>query len=175
MKIVQISQIKKNPDNPRIIKDDKFKKLVESVKSFPEMLKLRPVVVDSDGMILGGNMRYEACKAAGMKEIPVLYASDLTAEQKKEFIIKDNISGGEWDWETLANDWDTDLLAEWGLELSNMNIEITDNSKEIEVDSFSDKMILKIELSEDDYHEAVDRLRGVSENIGAALMEVLRG
>jgi len=115
--IIPIGSVVKNPENPRIIKDDKFKKLVESVKSFPEMLKLRPVVVDSDMVILGGNMRFEACKAAGYTEIPVIVADSLTEEQKREFIIKDNVSGGEWDWSLLANEWDVDLLAEWGLDL----------------------------------------------------------
>jgi len=121
-KLLSISSIKKNPDNPRIIKDDKFKKLVESVKTFPQMLKFRPVVVDSDMVILGGNMRYEACKAAGHTEIPVLVADDLTEEQKREFVIKDNVSGGEWDWSALANEWDIDLLTEWGLDLPDHSI-----------------------------------------------------
>lgn len=92
MEIKNIKDIKLNPNNPRIIKDDKFKKLVESVKSFPEMLDIRPIVVNKDMIILGGNMRYKACKEAGLKEIPVIVA-DFTEEQEREFLIKDNVSG----------------------------------------------------------------------------------
>ena len=114
---VPIASIRKNGSNPRNIKDSSFKKLVASVKSFPEMLLLRPVVVDADGVILGGNMRYEACIAAGMTEVPILRAADLTEEQRREFVIKDNVSGGDWDWDVLANEWDADLLQEWGLDL----------------------------------------------------------
>jgi len=115
-KKIPIEALKKNPDNPRIIKDDKFKKLIESVKSFPEMLELRPIVVNSEMMILGGNMRFAACKEAGLKEVPVIIADNLTAEQQKEFIIKDNVSGGEWDWEVLANQWDAVELDAWGVD-----------------------------------------------------------
>ena len=104
--LMKISDIKANPNNPRIIKDDKFKKLVESVKNFPEMLELRPIVVNKDMIILGGNMRFKACKEAWIKEIPVIVADNLTEDQEREFLIKDNVSGGEWDWDILANEWD---------------------------------------------------------------------
>jgi ParB-like chromosome segregation protein Spo0J len=114
---IKISEIKLNPNNPRLIKDDKFKKLVQSIKDFPEMLDIRPIVVNSDMVILGGNMRFKACKEAGLKEIPVIVADNLTEEQQREFLIKDNTSGGEWDWEVLANEWDNEQLEEWGLDL----------------------------------------------------------
>lgn len=116
MEKVKISAIKSNPDNPRIIKDDKFKKLVKSIKSFPQMLELRPIVVNNDMVVLGGNMRLKACKEAGLTEVPIIKASELTPEQEKEFIVKDNVGFGEWDWDILANEWDADLLEEWGLE-----------------------------------------------------------
>ena len=116
MKIVKISEVKLNPNNPRLIKDDKFKKLVQSIKDFPEMLNIRPIVVNQDMIILGGNMRYKAAKEIGLKEIPVTIA-DLTEEQQREFLIKDNTSGGEWDWEVLANEWDGEELEAWGLDL----------------------------------------------------------
>ena len=90
MPLVSISQIKPNPNNPRLIKDDKFNKLVKSIKEFPEMLKLRPIVVNKDMVVLGGNMRLKACIEAGLKEVPIIKAEDLTEEQQKEFIIKDN-------------------------------------------------------------------------------------
>jgi hypothetical protein len=114
---VALSNIKPNPDNPRIIKDDKFRKLVESIRSFPEMLELRPIVVNADNVVLGGNMRLRACQAAGMKEVPVLRADTLTPDQQREFIIKDNVGFGEWDWDDLANEWDAEELDAWGLDV----------------------------------------------------------
>jgi ParB-like chromosome segregation protein Spo0J len=116
MEILKISEVKLNPNNPRLIKDDKFKKLVQSIKDFPEMLSIRPIVVNQDMIILGGNMRYKACKEAGLKEVPIIIA-DLTEAQQREFLIKDNTSGGEWDWEVLANEWDNEQLEAWGLDL----------------------------------------------------------
>ena len=114
---VNLSEIKSNPNNPRIIKDDKFHKLVESIKTFPRMLEIRPIVVNKDMIVLGGNMRLRACKEAGIKKVPVIFAHDLTEEQQREFIIKDNVGFGEWDWAMLANEWDTNELTEWGLDI----------------------------------------------------------
>jgi ParB-like chromosome segregation protein Spo0J len=122
-KILKISEIKLNPNNPRLIKDDKFEKLVNSIKEFPEMLKIRPIVVNKDMIILGGNMRFKACKEAGLKEIPVIIANELTSDQEREFLIKDNVSGGEWDFEMLANEWDNEQLEEWGLDLLGFDID----------------------------------------------------
>ena len=116
MQIVKLLHIKINPNNPRLIKDDKFKKLVQSIKDFPEMLNIRPIVVNQDMIILGGNMRYKACKEAGLKEIPII-VTDLSEEKQREFLIKDNTSGGEWDWEILANEWEAEQLEAWGLDL----------------------------------------------------------
>lgn len=120
-----LSEIKPNPNNPRLIKDDKFKKLCQSIKDFPEMLELRPIVVNKDHIILGGNMRYKAAKEIGLKEIPVTIA-DLTPEQEREFLIKDNVSGGEWDWELLANEWDSEELEVWGLDLVGFDVDSDD-------------------------------------------------
>jgi hypothetical protein len=114
---VKINSIKTNPKNPRLIKDDKFKKLVNSIKEFPQMLELRPIVVDENNIILGGNMRHKACIEAGLKEVYIVQAKDLTEQQKDEFIVKDNVGFGEWDWDILANEWDTDKLTDWGLSL----------------------------------------------------------
>jgi ParB-like chromosome segregation protein Spo0J len=114
---VKIGSIKTNPNNPRVIKDDKFKKLVQSVKDFPQMLDIRPIVVNDEMIVLGGNMRLKACIEAGIKEVSIIKASDLTPEQQNEFIIKDNVGFGEWNWDDLANDWDEELLVEWGLDL----------------------------------------------------------
>jgi hypothetical protein len=112
-----ISDIKTNPNNPRVIKDDNFDKLVRSIKEFPKMLEIRPIVVNDDMIVLGGNMRLKACKAAGLKEVPVIKASELTEDEQRQFIIKDNVSGGEWDWDMLANEWDSEQLEEWGLDV----------------------------------------------------------
>lgn len=114
---VKINEVKSNPNNPRIIKDDKFKKLVASIKELPQMLELRPIVVNDDMVVLGGNMRLKACKEAGLKEIPIIKASELTEEQQRAFIIKDNVGFGEWDWDALANEWDAEQLEEWGLDV----------------------------------------------------------
>lgn len=123
---VPIGDIKPNPNNPRIIKDDKFKKLIQSIKDFPEMLKLRPIVVNAEMVVLGGNMRLKACKAAGLTEVPVVLATGLTDDRQREFIIKDNVGFGEWEWETLANEWDADELAAWGLDLPDFEKAATD-------------------------------------------------
>ena len=133
-KLMKLSDIKANTNNPRLIKDDKFKKLLESVKSFPEMLELRPIVVNKDMVILWGNMRYKACKEAWLKEIPVIVADNLTEEQEREFLIKDNVSWGEWDWDILANEWDKEELEEWGLDVQFETVEPTAEEDDFEVD-----------------------------------------
>jgi DNA modification methylase len=121
---MNINEIKPNPSNPRIIKDDKFKKLVKSIQDFPQMLELRPIVIDENNIVLGGNMRLKACIEAGLKDVPVKQAKDLTEEQKKEFIVKDNVGYGEWDWDDLANNWDEQLLTEWGLDIPNFDAKV---------------------------------------------------
>lgn len=118
---VQITNLKANPTNPRILRDDKFAKLKKSIQEFPDMLNKRPIVAvtDTDGrlMVLGGNMRLRACQDLKMKEVPVILADEWTEEQRREFIIKDNVGFGEWDWDALANGWDTDQLQDWGMDL----------------------------------------------------------
>jgi len=121
MQIVKISEVKPNPKNPRIIKDGKFQKLVKSIQEFPDMLNKRPLVtftdVDGKYVVLGGNMRLKACKEIGLKEIPIIVADEWTEEQKNEFLIKDNVGFGEWDWDSLANEWDAEKLDDWGLDV----------------------------------------------------------
>ena len=114
---VKTKDIHANENNPRILKDDKFKKLVKSIKDFPEMLEIRPIVVNNEMMVLGGNMRLRAIQEIGLKEVPVIKAENLTEEQQREFLIKDNVGFGEWDWDALANDWDADELKDWGMDL----------------------------------------------------------
>jgi len=119
-----IAEIKPNPKNPRVIRDEKFKKLVASLTEFPQMLEKRPLVCFTDNadgklVVLGGNMRLRAAQEIGIKELPVMLADDWTAEQHAEFLIKDNVGFGEWNWEELANEWDSDKLDAWGLNLPN--------------------------------------------------------
>jgi len=118
--LLPVSKIKNNPNNPRVIKDDKFRKLVKSIKEFPEMMEIRPIVVNDELIALGGNMRLKACKEAGLTEVPVIKAKNLTEGQQREFIIKDNVGFGEWDWDEIANKWDTEKLDEWGLDVPEM-------------------------------------------------------
>ena len=121
MELINIKEVKENPNNPRSIQKHKFTKLVNSIKEFPEMLKLRPIVVDDNNVVLGGNMRLKASIEAGLTEVWSEKASDLTPEQQKEFIIKDNSSFGDWDWDVLANEWDTEKLNDWGIDLPILN------------------------------------------------------
>jgi DNA modification methylase len=119
-----ITEIKSNPNNPRLIKDNKFKQLVKSIQDFPQMLELRPIVIDENNMVLGGNMRLKACLEAGLTDVPVIHANNLSEDKKKEFIVKDNVGYGEWDWDDLANNWDALELTEWGLDIPNFDAEV---------------------------------------------------
>lgn len=116
IKKVKISEVKPNPNNPRIIKDDKFRKLVKSIQEFPDMLSVRPIVVNKDMIVLGGNMRLKAIKEAGHTEVAIEVV-DWSEDQQKQFIVKDNASFGEWDWSDLANNWDSDDLTDWGVDI----------------------------------------------------------
>ena len=132
MEKISIDKLKENPENPRYIKDSKFKKLVQSIKEFPEMLEKRPIVVDEDFMVLGGNMRLKACKEAGLKKVYISIAKDWSNEKKKEFIIKDNIGYGEWDFDLLANEWGEEQLDAWGLDIPKIFAENFDDAFEDE-------------------------------------------
>ncbi|CAB5223390.1 ParB/Sulfiredoxin [uncultured Caudovirales phage] len=114
---VKITEVIANPNNPRVIRDDKFKKLVKSINEFPQMLELRPIVVNDEMIVLGGNMRLKACKEAGLKEVHIIKASDLSEAQQAEFIIKDNVGFGEWDWDMLANEYNDQDLKDWGVDI----------------------------------------------------------
>ena len=135
--VVKINEIKLNPNNPRLIKDDKFAKLVQSIKDFPEMLEIRPIVVNDDMIILGGNMRFKACKEAGLKEVPIIKASGLSTEKQREFLIKDNVSGGEWDFE-LLKEWDALELESWGLDLPIFETSNDNSDDNIDLSTFKD-------------------------------------
>ena len=153
-----INEIKPNPNNPRIIKDIKFKQLVKSIQDFPQMLELRPIVIDENNMVLGGNMRLKACIEAGMTDVPVIHANNLSDEKKKEFIVKDNVGYGEWDWDDLANNWDAEELTDWGLDIP--NFDVIDEKEQIDL---SDKLKseFKIEIickSEEEQEQTYNKL-----------------
>jgi len=163
---VKISQVKNNPNNPRVIKNDDFRKLVKSIKEAPWMLQLRSIIVNDDNVVLGGNQRLRACKEAGLKEIYIIRASSLTEEQQREFTIKDNSSYGEWDWDMLANEFETDELSDWGLRLPKIYFD-DDEDPVIDQDNFAKTMdtyinakVKQITLffNSDDYEKAIDNL-----------------
>lgn len=162
IKKIKINLIKANPDNPRICKDDKFRKLVKSIQEFPKMLEIRPIVVNDDMIVLGGNMRLKACKEAGLKELPVIMASDLTEDQQREFVIKDNVGFGEWDWDDLANNWDPQKLNEWGLDIP--DFKVADLAEDVEDESQKNPLIKinfadpeELQKAENDFQELIDR------------------
>jgi ParB-like chromosome segregation protein Spo0J len=117
IKTVKISEPKPNEQNPRYINKANFKKLVNSLKEFPKMLEVRPLVVDENMIVLGGNMRLKALTEAGFKEVLVHQITDWTDDEKNQFIIKDNASFGSWDWEILANEWNMQKIVDWGVDL----------------------------------------------------------
>lgn len=172
---VKLSDIKLNPNNPRLIKDDKFKKLVQSIIDFPEMLKIRPIVVNEDMIILGGNMRFKACKELKHKEVSIIKLSGLSAEKQREFLIKDNVSGGEWDWNLLANEWDEIELVEWGLEIwqPSQDIDYSDKNKEINVDEYDNEMLIKLKYTEDDYNLVREQLSKIAATPEQAVWKLL--
>tara|TARA_R110000737_G_scaffold57476_1_gene82825 strand:- start:1773 stop:2345 length:573 start_codon:yes stop_codon:yes gene_type:complete len=181
---VKITEIVPNEINPRYIKDDKFKKLVKSIKEFPEMLKLRPIVVNSDMVVLGGNMRLKACKEAGLKEVYIIKAENLTEDQQKEFIIKDNVGFGEWDWDILGNEWDNIQLKDWGMDVWHPEedadysiLDEDDMSSELEGMTSNVRKAIQIEFESNDYEEASELVkfwRKKDAYIGFMIIEYLK-
>jgi ParB-like chromosome segregation protein Spo0J len=181
---IKISEVKMNPNNPRLIKDDKFAKLVKSIKEFPKMLEIRPIVVNADMIVLGGNMRLKACKEAGLKEVSIIFANDLTEDEQKQFIIKDNVGFGEWDWDMLANEWEPELLEDWGLEVWKPAPEIDysildDENVEEELGDMADgvRKAIQIEFEPEHYEEAFELVKFWREKgayVGAMIIEFLK-
>lgn len=134
---IRIDFIQENPNNPRTINNDKMRKLTKSIKEFPEMLEIRPVVIDKNNVVIGGNQRFRAAQAAGLTEIPVIKAEQLTDEQRKQFIIKDNTNMGDWDWEMVLESWNEDELKEWGIDLPDFNDNLTNNETYEGLDALS--------------------------------------
>lgn len=167
-KKVKISEIKANPENPRVIRDDKFKQLVNSIKKFPKMLEVRPIAVNADMVVLGGNMRLKACQEAGMKEITIVVLDNFNEQEQKEFIIKDNVAFGEWDYEVLANEWDVEKLDDWGLNVPVFGTDEPIDYSILEGADVSDQMTdmagnvkkaIQIEFEPDHYEEAQELVK----------------
>jgi len=181
---ININKIFSNPVNPRTIKEDKFRKLVNSIKEFPEMLKLRPIVVNSEYGILGGNMRYNACKELGLKDVWIIKADNLTEKQMEQFVIKDNVGFGEWDWDILANTWKPEDLKEWGLDVWQPEQEVDysildDEDLSTELNDMTDgvKKAIQIEFEAEDYEEAQELVkfwRDSGAYIGSMIIEHLK-
>ena len=175
VQLVPLASIKPNPTNPRVLRDEKFIKLKNSLQDFPDMLNYRAIVTvtDTDGklMVLGGNMRLRALQDLGVKEAPVMIADHWTEEQRREFIVKDNVGFGEWDWDQLANEWDGGKLAEWGLDLPT---DYSDANKEIDVDGMADEMTIKLKYTEGEYTKVRDALALVAATPEQAVYQLLK-
>lgn len=175
VQVVPIGKLKANPKNPRVLRDEKFAKLKKSLTDFPDMLNKRPLVgvTDTDGkiMVLGGNMRLRALQDLGIKEAPVMLADHWTEEQRREFIIKDNVGFGEWDWDALANEWDADELSDWGMDLPKLDFE--DANKEIDIEGMDGAMVIKLSYPEDEYRAVRDALSKVASTPEQAVSKLL--
>ena len=183
MNTLEITQITPNKDNPRFIKDSDFRRLVKSLKDFPEMLEARPIVVNPERMVLGGNMRLAACKEAGLKKVPI-YEASLDEIKQRQFIIKDNVSYGQWDWDMIANQWDEGQLMDWGLEA--WHPEEAPDYSILDGDDFSEKLdemegdvrrALQVPFESGDYDEAKDLYKKLADKgtyIGGVILEAFR-
>jgi ParB-like chromosome segregation protein Spo0J len=184
VKKVNIAAIKPNEGNPRYINDSKFKKLVKSIKEFPEMLETRPLVVDENMVVLGGNMRLKALKSAGVFEVPVHQVKDWTEDQKKEFIIKDNVSYGNWDWDIIANDWETNIISDWGMDVPEFDVDpdysvLDDFDMTDQLDEMQSgvKKAIQIPFENEHYDEAFELVKFFRNNghyVGMILIDKLK-
>lgn len=185
---MKLSKIKQNPNNPRVIKDDKFAKLVKSISEFPKMMELRPMVINDDNIVLGGNMRLKALKELGYDEIPdtwIKKAKELTDDEQRRFIIADNVGFGEHDWEMLANEWNADELSDWGINVPSFGAEDIDYSildeqdlsKELADKAGGVKKAIQIEFEPEHYEEAQELIKFWREQklyIGGFIIEKLK-
>ena len=172
---IPIGRLRANPNNPRVLRDEKFLKLKKSLTDFPDMLNKRPLVgvTDTDGkiMVLGGNMRLRALQDLKVTEAPVILADEWTEEQRREFIIKDNVAFGEHDWDELANEWDADELSDWGMDLPKLDFE--DANKEIDIEGMDGAMVIKLSYPEDEYRAVRDALSKVASTPEQAVSKLL--
>lgn len=173
IEVKNIADLKANQDNPREITENDFEKLVKSIKEFPKMLFLRPIVVDKNNVIQGGNMRYEACKKLGLKEVPTINAKDFTEKELKQFLIKDNVNLGTWSWDKLANEWDSEQLNEWGLNVWKTTTEedlkeLFKEDEQTKDELKEDKKQITLNYTEEDYDKVIkafSELKGSKEEI----------
>jgi len=177
--MIKLSSIKANPNNPRIIKNEKFEKLKRSIEEFPEMMELRPIVIDENNVIIGGNMRFRALQDLGKKEVPnswIKKASELTDDQKKRFVITDNASFGEWEWESIKADWDLGFVADWGVDIPEIEDKINygDKNQEINPDDFEDEMIIKLKYTAEDYEKVKAELQKIAVTPEQAVWNLLK-
>lgn len=174
---MKLKDIKPNKANPRTIKDDKFRKLLNSIQEFPKMMELRPMVIDAQNVVLGGNMRLKALEELGYKDIPdtwVKRASDLTDEEKQRFIIADNVGFGDWDWQVLGNEWDTKKLGDWGLDIPDYTKQdYSDKNKEIDVSNMDTTMTINLKYTEDEYWEVKEALSKIAQTPEQAIWKLL--
>jgi hypothetical protein len=171
-KQVELNKVIPNPNNPRIINEEKFNKLVNSIKSFPQMLEKRPLVVDENMVLLGGNMRLKALKNAGVKKVWIDIAEDWTDEQKKEFIIKDNLGYGEWDWNMIANEWDTQQLNDWGLDVW-VDSDLDDFFEDEEENQEEETTTISLKYNKDDGTLVKEKLKNIDKKIEDAIWKLL--
>ena len=178
---MKLKDIKPNPNNPRVLRDDKFQKLKQSITEFPKMLSLRPMVIDENNVVLGGNMRLRALQELGFTDVEeawVKRSTDLTEDEKKRFIIADNVAFGEWDWDTLANDWDVVDLEAWGLEIPQFDergeIDYSDKNQEIDVEDLEGLMTINLKYTEEDYWKVKEQLSKVAHTPEQAVWKLLR-
>jgi hypothetical protein len=171
MEFIAISKVIPNSDNPRYIKEEKFKKLVQSLKDFPEMAGVRPIVVNKEMVALGGNMRLKAMQEAGFDKVWVEIV-DWSEEKQREFIIKDNVGYGEWDWDELANTWNAEELTEWGLDVWQPE-DFSEKNQELDVNGFEDEMIIKLKYTDEDYQTVRDQLSKIADTPEQAVWKLL--
>jgi hypothetical protein len=177
IEIIKIEEVKENPENPRLIDEKSFNQLKISIQNFPEMLNLRPLVIDENNYVIGGNMRLKALKELGWLEVPIIRFDNMDEEKKKEFIIKDNLSYGEWDWNLINLEWDMDMLQDWGLDVIKFNDidvdEFFEPSNEDEEDNKKIKIFLEYTKEDyDKFQELIKNHQGSKENIILKLLEV---
>ena len=185
---MKLADIKPNPKNPRLIRDSNFRTLCKSLLDFPEMLQAREIVIDEDNIILGGNMRYKALKQIDVKQVPVIKVTGLTDEQKDEFIIKDNVNYGVWDWDILANDYDAAKLKEYGLNVwqpqevpgDEVDLDFADPEPDATPDenkNVPDEQVVVVEFDIADYPAAFELSKDLAKNgieLGPVLLETLK-
>jgi len=170
-KLTNLREIRNNPENPRYIRDEKFEQLVKSLKEFPEMIQVRPLIVNQKMQALGGNMRLKAMIEAGWTECPVVQV-DWSEEKQREFIIKDNLGFGEWDWDMLANEWNEEELQEWGMDIPAIQ-DFGDANQEIDIDGLDGEMLIKLNYTEEEYWKVKEALSKVAETPEQAVYKLL--